>query len=167
MHYDIGLACFAQDGFAAFRNAWWRVRAYGDAPLTAKLPDGSELQGIVTDVTSRGALVLASDWGLHTLVPGRYPYVLLVPDIGNTRDRSGLNSTMDRSAPVRSSGRAEHFVERAGFAARVPERAWSAAMRPITLVSKERAERQFAAPGRNLVQWWVAPGVRWRTQWLR
>jgi len=70
VHYDIGLARFAQDGFAAFRNAWWRARAYGDAPLTAKLPDGSELQGYVTDVTSRGALVLASDWGLHTLVSG-------------------------------------------------------------------------------------------------
>jgi len=69
-HYDIGLARFAQDGFAAFRDAWWRARAYGDASLTAKLPDGGELLGHMTDVTSRGALVLASEWGLHTLVSG-------------------------------------------------------------------------------------------------
>lgn len=70
VHYDVGLTRFAQDGFAAFRDAWWRVRAYGDAPLTAKLPDGAELQGRMTDVTARGALVLASEWGLHTLVSG-------------------------------------------------------------------------------------------------
>jgi len=70
VHYDIGLTRFAQDGFAAFRDAWWRARAYGDALLTAKLPDGGELHGRMTDVTPRGALVLASDWGLHTLVSG-------------------------------------------------------------------------------------------------
>lgn len=70
VHYDIGLTRFAQDGFAAFRDEWWQARAYGDAMLTARLPDGGELLGKMTDVTARGALVLSSQWGLHTLVSG-------------------------------------------------------------------------------------------------
>ena len=103
-------------------NAWWRV-AYGDAPLTAKLPDGSELLRARDRRYVARALVLASDWGLHTLVSGRYPYVLLVLDIGNTRLK-WAEFTMDQIGARGAIflAEVEHFVERAGFAARVPER---------------------------------------------
>ncbi|MFO1342755.1 MAG: type III pantothenate kinase [Burkholderiales bacterium] len=88
--------------------------------------------------------------------------MLLVLDIGNTR----LKWAEFHNGQIGARGaiflaEVEHFVERAGFAARVPERVVGSHV--ANLVSKERVERQFAALGRT-VQWVVssatACGVR-------
>lgn len=68
VHFDLGLTRFAQDGFAAFRDDWWQWRAYREQAVSARLPDGTWLDGHITGITPRGGLELASAQGMHTLV---------------------------------------------------------------------------------------------------
>ena len=67
---ETGLAQFAMDGFAAFQSRWWQRRAFAEDAVVARLPDGSQLVGRIAAVTERGALVLQSERGLHTLLSG-------------------------------------------------------------------------------------------------
>ncbi len=46
------------------------MRAFAAGEVIARLPDGSYNAGRVVDVTDRGALVIESADGLHTLVSG-------------------------------------------------------------------------------------------------
>jgi len=68
--FAAGLPIFAGQGFAPFRARWWRLRAFAADQVVARLPDGSCNAGRVVDVTDRGALVIESADGLHTLVSG-------------------------------------------------------------------------------------------------
>ena len=67
---EMGLAKFAMDGFGAFQSRWWERRAFAADAVVARLPDGSQLMGRIAALTERGALVLRSEHGLHTLVSG-------------------------------------------------------------------------------------------------
>lgn len=67
---ETGLAQFAMDGFSAFQSRWWQRRAFAQDSVVARLPDGSQLVGKIASITERGALVLQSEAGLHTLVSG-------------------------------------------------------------------------------------------------
>jgi BirA family transcriptional regulator, biotin operon repressor / biotin---[acetyl-CoA-carboxylase] ligase len=67
---EAGLTQFAMDGFSAFQPRWWQRRAFAEDAVVARLPDGSQLVGKITAVTERGALVLQSASGLHTLISG-------------------------------------------------------------------------------------------------
>jgi len=77
--------------------------------------------------------------------------VLLVLDIGNTRLKWAEfdNGSIGARGAI-FLAEVEHFVERAGFARRVPDRVVGSHV--ANLVSKERVERQFAALGRQ-VHW--------------
>lgn len=68
--FDSGLQAFADTGFAPFRDRWWTLRAYAATDVTARLPDGSQITGRMVELTDRGALVIESADGLHTLVSG-------------------------------------------------------------------------------------------------
>lgn len=68
--FESGLPLFASNGFAAFRARWCSLHALQHRTVHALLPDGRELQGVVQDVADNGALLLATDAGLHTLVSG-------------------------------------------------------------------------------------------------
>ena len=65
-----GLIKFARGGFASFQDHWWQRRAYAAKRVTARLPDGEVVSGNIRSVTERGALVIESERGLHTLVSG-------------------------------------------------------------------------------------------------
>lgn len=65
-----GLPQFERAGFSAFQARWWQRHAFANQAVTALLPDGTQLAGIITAITERGALVLHSERGLHTLVSG-------------------------------------------------------------------------------------------------
>jgi BirA family transcriptional regulator, biotin operon repressor / biotin---[acetyl-CoA-carboxylase] ligase len=67
---DVGLERFACRGFSAFQASWWARRAYANQAVVARLPDGRVISGLVQAVTERGALVIESERGLHTLVSG-------------------------------------------------------------------------------------------------
>jgi len=67
---ETGLAQFAMDGFSAFQSRWWQRRAFAQDSVVARLPDGSQLVGKIARITERGALVLQTEAGLHTLVSG-------------------------------------------------------------------------------------------------
>ncbi|MBL8311043.1 MAG: biotin--[acetyl-CoA-carboxylase] ligase [Burkholderiales bacterium] len=61
---------FAAHGFVAFRARWQQRHSLQRRPVVARLPDGRQLHGVVRDVADNGALQLATDDGLHTLVSG-------------------------------------------------------------------------------------------------
>lgn len=65
-----GLARFAVDGFASFRDQWWSRRAFAAREVVARMPDGAAVSGRMIAVTDHGALVIESADGLHTLVSG-------------------------------------------------------------------------------------------------
>lgn len=65
-----GLVRFARDGFAGFQDQWWARSAYTGKGVTCRLPDGEIVSGKLLSITDRGALVLESERGLHTLVSG-------------------------------------------------------------------------------------------------
>ena len=65
-----GLIEFARGGFVNFKDQWWQRCAYGEKRVTARLPDGEMISGALRSVTERGALVIESERGLHTLVSG-------------------------------------------------------------------------------------------------
>jgi BirA family transcriptional regulator, biotin operon repressor / biotin---[acetyl-CoA-carboxylase] ligase len=67
---DNGLTDFATYGFAHFQERWWVRSAYRGVQVRARLPDGETILGYMQSVTSRGALVIESERGLHTLVSG-------------------------------------------------------------------------------------------------
>lgn len=68
--FESGLPLFASNGFAAFRARWRSLHVLQHEPVHALLPDGRQLYGVVQDVADNGALLLATDAGLHTLVSG-------------------------------------------------------------------------------------------------
>lgn len=68
--FAAGLPIFAEQGFASFRERWWRLRAFAAEEVIARLPHGSYNAGRIVDVTDRGALMIESADGLHTLVSG-------------------------------------------------------------------------------------------------
>ena len=68
--FDPGLQAFAGEGFAPFRDRWWRLRAFAADELIARMPDGLNVTGRMVELTDRGALVIESADGLHTLVSG-------------------------------------------------------------------------------------------------
>ncbi len=65
-----GLARFGRDGFAGFQDQWWARCAYASNRVAARLPDGEVVSGHIRSITERGALVIESERGLHTLVSG-------------------------------------------------------------------------------------------------
>lgn len=65
-----GLETFARRGFAAFQARWWDRCAYLTQAVTVRLPDGAFLTGRLRSVTERGALVIESERGIHSLVSG-------------------------------------------------------------------------------------------------
>jgi BirA family transcriptional regulator, biotin operon repressor / biotin---[acetyl-CoA-carboxylase] ligase len=67
---DEGLVCFARLGFSAFQARWWARSAYARRLVIARLPDGELISGVIQAITERGALVIESERGLHTLVSG-------------------------------------------------------------------------------------------------
>lgn len=67
---ELGLVEFARGGFASFQDRWWQRYAYAAKRVTARLPDGAVVSGNIRSVTERGALVIESERGLHTLVSG-------------------------------------------------------------------------------------------------
>ena len=67
---ELGLSEFARGGFASFQHLWWQRGAYLAARITARLPDGEVVSGNIRSVTERGALVIESERGLHTLISG-------------------------------------------------------------------------------------------------
>jgi BirA family biotin operon repressor/biotin-[acetyl-CoA-carboxylase] ligase len=69
-NFAAGLPIFAVQGFAPFRERWWRLRAFAAGEVVARLPDGSCNTGRVVELTDGGALVIESGDGLHTLVSG-------------------------------------------------------------------------------------------------
>ena len=67
---DVGLETFARVGFSGFQARWWARCAYAAHRVTARLPDGEMIAGTMQSITDRGALVIESERGLHTLVSG-------------------------------------------------------------------------------------------------
>ena len=67
---DVGLETFARVGFSGFQARWWARCAYAAQRVTARLPDGEVIAGAMQSITDRGALVIESERGLHTLVSG-------------------------------------------------------------------------------------------------
>ena len=67
---DVGLETFARAGFSGFHARWWARCAYAALPVTARLPDGELISGKMHGITDRGALVIESERGMHTLVSG-------------------------------------------------------------------------------------------------
>jgi BirA family biotin operon repressor/biotin-[acetyl-CoA-carboxylase] ligase len=65
-----GLVRFEHGGFAAFQDQWWARCAYSGNRVAARLPDGEVVSGRMRSITERGALVIESERGLHTLVSG-------------------------------------------------------------------------------------------------
>ena len=65
-----GLAQFERHGFAGFQDQWWARCAYSGNRVAARLPDGEVVSGQIRSITERGALVIESERGLHTLVSG-------------------------------------------------------------------------------------------------
>lgn len=65
-----GLATFASTGFSGFQARWWTRCAYASQRVTARLPDGELISGTMHSITDRGALVIESQRGVHTLVSG-------------------------------------------------------------------------------------------------
>jgi len=57
------LEAFAQHGFGALRQEWLQLHAYQDKPVVLRMPDGTETQGTVRDVTIDGVLVLETALG--------------------------------------------------------------------------------------------------------
>lgn len=57
------LDVFAQHGFGVLRQEWLQLHAYQDKPVMLRMPDGSDIQGIVRDVTVEGELVLETAQG--------------------------------------------------------------------------------------------------------
>ena len=70
MALEWGLSEFARGGFASFHSQWWQRGAYLAARITARLPDGEVVSGNIRSVNERGALVIESERGLHTLISG-------------------------------------------------------------------------------------------------
>ena len=67
---ELGLLEFARGGFASFQHLWWQRGAYLAARIAARLPDGEVVSGNIRSITERGALVIESERGLHTLISG-------------------------------------------------------------------------------------------------
>ena len=67
---NLGLPHFERGGFASFHDRWWLQCAYAEKRVIARLPDGEVVSGYIRSVTERGALVIESERGLHTLVSG-------------------------------------------------------------------------------------------------
>ena len=67
---DEGLESFARTGFSGFQARWWARCAYAALSVAARLPDGELISGKMHSITDRGALVIESERGLHTLVSG-------------------------------------------------------------------------------------------------
>ena len=67
---NLGLPQFERGGFASFHDRWWQQCAYSAKRVTARLPDGEVVSGYIRSVTERGALVIESERGLHSLVSG-------------------------------------------------------------------------------------------------
>jgi BirA family transcriptional regulator, biotin operon repressor / biotin---[acetyl-CoA-carboxylase] ligase len=67
---NTGLALFERDGFAAFQQRWWARCAYLRQTVCARLPSGESITGRIQAVTERGALVIESQLGSHTLISG-------------------------------------------------------------------------------------------------
>ena len=54
---------FAQHGFAPLRREWERYHVYSHRPVTLRLPDGSNQEGIVAGVDDDGCLLLQTSSG--------------------------------------------------------------------------------------------------------
>ncbi len=67
---DHGLEEFSRRGFAAFEAHWWARCAFLTKTVRVRLPDGEIITGRLQAITHRGALVIESERGVHTLVSG-------------------------------------------------------------------------------------------------
>lgn len=65
-----GLEEFGRRGFAAFQARWWARCAFLTRPVAVRLPDGKSVTGRLHSISERGALVIESERGLHTLISG-------------------------------------------------------------------------------------------------
>lgn len=64
------LKAFSQEGFGSFRKEWMARHAYQGSRVKLKLPDGSQVDGMVKGVAADGALVLATGAGERNFVSG-------------------------------------------------------------------------------------------------
>ncbi len=62
-HLMVVLAEFEANGFSALRDEWQDMHAYQDKPVVLRMPDGSEITGVVRGVSSEGALILNTSSG--------------------------------------------------------------------------------------------------------
>lgn len=62
-HLSEVLTVFALHGFGVLRQEWLQLHAYQDKPVMLRMPDASEFQGVVRDVTDEGVLVLETILG--------------------------------------------------------------------------------------------------------
>ena len=67
---DEGLEIFSRLGFSGFQARWWARCAYATQRVTARLPDGEVISGKMQRISDRGALMIESERGLHTLISG-------------------------------------------------------------------------------------------------
>ena len=67
---DEGLGEFARRGFAGFQARWWARCAFLQQRVTVRMPDNDVVSGTMRSITDRGALVIESERGLHTLISG-------------------------------------------------------------------------------------------------
>jgi BirA family biotin operon repressor/biotin-[acetyl-CoA-carboxylase] ligase len=67
---DNGLTLFAQHGFNWFAGVWWERSVFRRKRVTIRLPGGELITGQMRSITDRGALVIESERGLHTLFSG-------------------------------------------------------------------------------------------------
>lgn len=61
---------FSREGFSGFRQEWMARHAYQGTRVKLKLPDGSQVGGVVKGVAGDGALVLATGAGERKFVSG-------------------------------------------------------------------------------------------------
>ena len=62
-HLAEALSVFERAGFSAFREEWLSLHAYQGKPIALRLPDGSEVLGVLRDVSEDGMLVLETSNG--------------------------------------------------------------------------------------------------------
>jgi len=57
------LDAFEKNGFGVFRDEWQHMHAYQDKPVALRMPDNSEIVGVVRGVSIEGALILETSSG--------------------------------------------------------------------------------------------------------
>lgn len=64
------LSTFEQSGFDALREEWIAHHAYHQQPVRMLMPDGSEVTGVVQDISDNGTLIVQTANGLQKMMSG-------------------------------------------------------------------------------------------------